>query len=66
MIDVRLPTYDELNRVIHSKIYEHRIKSSDLPFLPDFIDAVYTRVFENEFLLTDEKNKFLEKINELI
>lgn len=66
MIDTILPTYDELNRVISSKIYEHRIKTNDLPLEIDFINTVYTKVIENEFLKTNKKNQLLEKISDLI
>jgi len=61
-----IPTLEEINRILSSKILEYRIKESDLPADIDFLNTLYTRLVEDELIETKIKNKLISKIDEKI
>ena len=61
-----IPTLEELNRILSSKILEHKIKESDLPAEIDFLNTLYTRLVEDELIDIRRKNKLILKIDEKI
>ena len=66
IFDRFIPTLEELNRILSSKILEYRIKESDLPAEIDFLNTLYTRLVEDEFIDLKIKNKLVSKIDEKI
>lgn len=61
-----VPSLEDLNRMLSSKILECRIKEGDLPAEIDFLNALYTRLIEDELIETNIKDKLIAKIDEKI
>ncbi len=66
ILEDSLPSLSELNRIITSKITEHRIKEIDIPTGMDFYDDLYTKLFEDGLIDIKLKNKEIDKINQLV
>ncbi len=61
-----IPSCEEINRILSSKILEYRIKKSDLPNGIDFLNTIYTKLVEDELIEFKIKNKLISKIDEKI
>lgn len=66
VIEERVPSFKELERIISSKMFEHNISQGDLPTELDFLNFLYTKLFEDELIELKRKDKLLDKINEKI
>ncbi|MCK4798500.1 MAG: hypothetical protein KAT05_14055 [Spirochaetes bacterium] len=66
ILDDFIPIIKDLNRILSSKILEHRIKESDLPLEIDFLNTLYTKLIEDELIDSETKNKLISKIDEKI
>lgn len=62
----RVLTIPEINRILHTKSIENKIKITDLPDEVSFIYALYTKVAEDEILPSENRKELLHKINKYL
>lgn len=62
IVEGSFPTLENLERILSAKVYEHSIKSTDLPDAADFIDFTYGRIVEDELIKSDQKEKLVQKV----
>jgi hypothetical protein len=59
----RVLSIQEINRILQTKSREFKVRIEDLPDELNCISDLYTKVAEDEMLLTENKKMLLEKIN---
>lgn len=62
----RVLTVAEINRILHTKSIENKIRVKDLPDEISFVYALYTRVAEDEMLPPENRKELLLRINKYL
>jgi hypothetical protein len=66
IVDGHTPTSEGLARLSESRARQHGVKRGDLASESELLNAVYSGVFENEFVGRDDREQILKRITEAI
>jgi hypothetical protein len=60
------PTIKDINRIIETKARETNLREDDLNTPSQFIDTIFTRIFETDFISPDQRNEIVQKLTSAI
>lgn len=60
------PIVADLSRLIDGKARDHRVKANDLMSITQILNTVFTRIIESDLIASDQRVKFLERLNPII
>jgi len=62
VLELYRPTIEGLSRLINGKAQDYRVKRRDLFSEVQFLEVLFTRIFESDFINSNQRNKILERI----
>lgn len=60
------PTTENLSRLINGKARDYRVKRRDLLSEVQFLENLFTRIVESDFITSDQRNEILERLSPLL
>jgi hypothetical protein len=62
VLELYRPTTENLSRLINGKALDHRVKRRDLLSEVQFLEVLFTRIVESDFINPNQRNEILERI----
>lgn len=60
------PTTENLSRLINGKARDYRVKRRDLLSEVQFLEILFTRIVESDFITSDQRNEILERLSPVL
>jgi len=62
VLDLYRPTTEKLSRLINGKARDHRVKRRDLLSEVQFLEVLFTRIFESDFITPNQRKEIIERL----
>lgn len=66
VLELYRPTTENLSRLINGKAQDHRVKRRDLLSEVQFLEILFTRIVESDFITPDQRNEILERLSPVL